>query len=252
MKRATREAIVVLFIILGIALAVLAWFWLSGRLDARGGRGVEVEFEDVTGLKVGDPVEVMGLNKGKVASLKLENDHILCVARIDREVELGVDARFAIRSISYLGSDRYLMVRPGGGPPAGEGHRFKGTNEALDLEETFLRLDKVVARLDPDDLREELRNTIQELVSTFDGQLGRFDHQFSSLNRNLGTAGSELQRVSHSLDTLTTLLDPGSTAGQMLTSDDLYEEVRETNKQLQALIADIKANPKRYFKVSLF
>lgn len=252
MTRTARDVLTLGFLAIGLALAVLAFFWFSGRIEDRSQRDVEVRFADVTGLRVGDPVEVLGLPRGRVAALELDGDRVACRVRLDRRVLLSENAAFAIRSVSYLGSDRYLMVTPGRGPAAAEDAVFEGVNEALDLEATFLRLDRVVAQLDPAQLRTELRNTIQDLVESLDRPMARFETRLGSFDRSLGQAGEQLERVSTSLDSLAGLLRPGSTASRLLSSDDLYEELRRTNLELQALLADIKANPKRYFKVSLF
>lgn len=252
MKRAAREALTVVFLLAGVGLAILGYFWLSGHVEDRTQREVEVRFTDVTGLRVGDPVEVLGLPRGRVAGLELDGNLVLCRVRLDRAVSLTSESRFSIRSVSYLGSDRYLMVTPGTGTPVPEGMSFEGFNEALDLEETFLRLDRIVAQLDPEELRAELRNTITELVGTLDGPMQRFEGRLAGFDRSLGRASDELVQVAASLDTLAGLLSPNSTAGRLLGSDELYEELRKTNLELQVLLADIRANPKRYFKVSLF
>ncbi len=252
MRRRIREFLVVVFVLLGIGLAVFAYFWFSGRLETGLRKSVAVVFDDVTGLRVGDPVEVQGLPKGKVVSLRLEKGRVRCRVLLDRDVELTRDTRFAIRSVSYLGSDRYLMVTLGSGPAADAGLVFDGVNEALDLEETFLRLDRMLGRIDPSALTGELRKVGEELMATIQRQLDRFHGQIGRLNQNLDVAAQELQGLSEGLDSLAGLLAPESTAGKLLNSDELYEEVRKTNQELQELIADIKKNPKRYFKISIF
>lgn len=252
MRRSVREALVALFMVLGLALAVLAYFWLSGRVQSGKRRNVVVMFDDVTGLRVGDPVEVLGLPKGKVLNLALDGTRIRCLAGVDKSVRLTEDTRFAIRSVSYLGSDRYLMVTVGKGPEAGADKVFEGRNEALNLEETFLRLDRMLAGFDPSALGKGLEEKARVLldgvtaeVRSLGNRLDRFSAGFEETSRRLGS-------LSAGLDTLAGLLKGSSTAGRLLRSDELYQEIRQTNEKLQVLLTDIKQNPKRYFKISVF
>jgi ABC-type transporter Mla subunit MlaD len=252
MKRSVREALVVTFVLLGIALAVFCYFWFSGRAERRARRVVAVYFDDVTGLRVGDPVEVQGLPKGKVTAMELDRTRIRCEVAVDNKVELTQDTRFAIRSVSYLGSDRYLMVKLGTGPVVQPGHEFEGVNEALDLEETFLRLDKVLNDIDPEQLAGNLRQAGDDLMKEVKAELDGLGTRLDRFNAAFVMTADELAGLSQGLDSLSALLEPGSTAGKLLSTSELYDDVRATNKQLQDLIADIKANPRRYLKISLF
>jgi phospholipid/cholesterol/gamma-HCH transport system substrate-binding protein len=115
-------------------------------------------------------------------------------------------------------------------------------NESLELEETFLRLDKMLTELNPTQLTDQLGKAAADLVETIRRELAGFRSDFS------GTAGS-LSRLTTRLDTLAQMIDKGSTAGKLVSSNELYEEVRETNSELKALIEDIKAHPDKYVKV---
>ncbi len=252
MKRIVRDSLVVVFVLLGIGAAVLGYFWFSGRLETGLRRDVFVHFRDVTGLRVGDPVEVLGIPKGKVASIDLVGRRVRCRLAIDRDVELTRDARFAIRSVSYLGSDRYLMVTMGDGPAADDSLVFAGHNEALDLEETFLRLDAMLVKFNPEKLSEELRKAGEDLMAIVRDQLARFNTELGRFNSNFDITVAEIQEFSATFDSLAAMLDKESTAGKLFSSKELYDEVRETNKQVQELITDIKTNPRRYFKISIF
>ncbi len=247
MSRRIRELLVALFVLSGVGLAVFAFVWFSGRLVQSHRRLVTVYFRDAAGLRRGDPVSVLGIDKGKVADLTLESGQVRATIALDRDVALSVDTKFAIRSVSYLGSDRYVMVVPGTGSPAPDGHRFQGANEALDLEETFLRLDRLLSSLDPTELTGELKNLSNELMETVRSQLIGFNTSFS-------LASAELARLSARLDTFVQSISRESSAGKLLSSSELYDEVRKTNSELQSLVKDIKENPERYLRLrfSLF
>jgi len=247
MNRRIRDVIVAVFVLGGIGLAVFAFVWFSGRMSGGSRRAYTVVFRDVAGLKVGDPVQVLGIEKGRVTKLGLVQDHVEVTVVLDRDFQPTTDTRFAVRSISYLGGDRYLMVTPGDSGAAAPGYVFQGQNESLELETTFLRLDKLLTELNPADLSDKLGKSAGDLVGTIKTELASVRTDFS------GTAGN-LSRLAARLDTFVTLIDPNSTAGKLVRSDQLYDEVRETNAELKGLIADIKAHPEKYVKVkfSLF
>jgi phospholipid/cholesterol/gamma-HCH transport system substrate-binding protein len=247
MNRRIRDVVVAVFVLGGIGLAVFAYFWFSGRVTSRNRRVYTVTFRDVAGLKTGDPVQILGIEKGKVSRIGLAGDHVEVTVMLDRDFQPTRDTRFAVRSISYLGGDRYLMVTPGDSTPATPDHVFRGVNESLELETTFLKLDRLLTELNPTELSGQLSKSADELVGTIRTELASVRSDFSN------TAGN-LNRLAARLDTLVQLVDTGSTAGKLVRSDSLYDEVRQTNIELKGLIADIKAHPDKYVKVkfSLF
>jgi phospholipid/cholesterol/gamma-HCH transport system substrate-binding protein len=64
---------------------------------------------------------------------------------------------------------------------------------------------------------------------------------------------ASLVHVLQSADSLITRLQSGEgSLGRLTTDTTLYVETRQTLVELRELLADVKANPKRYFKVSVF
>jgi ABC-type transporter Mla subunit MlaD len=244
MSRRIREVLVSVFVLGGIAAAIFAWFWFSGRIERGHRQRITVTFHGAAGLREGDPVQVLGIEKGKVLDLKLDGNRVQVTVALDRDVVLTEDARFAIRSVSYLGSDRYMLVTPGNGAAAGPTFPFEGFNESLDLEETFLKLDRLLAMMDPSSLTDELKQTKDELLKLVNAGL-------DTLNSSMNVLTAELGHMSRGLDSLSGMVNDSSTAGRLLSSPELYDEVRQTNSQVQSLIQDIKVHPERYIKVRL-
>jgi len=247
MSRRIRDVMVAAFVLGGIGLAIFAYVWFSGRMTGHNRHVYVVTFRDVAGLKVGDPVQILGIEKGRVTKIALAGDHVEVEVILDRDFQPALDTRFAVRSISYLGGDRYLMVTPGDSGPAAPGHVFNGVNESLELETTFLKLDRLLTELNPTELSGTLSKSANDLVGAIKVELANVRSDFSS------TAGN-LSRLAVRLDTFIQLVDTSSTAGKLIRSDSLYDEVRQTNTELKGLIADIKAHPDKYVKVkfSLF
>ena len=263
MKRIVRNAIAVLFVLIGIGLAFVGYLWFSGRLNSRNQRSVTVMFDDVAGMRPGDPVQVQGVPVGKVLRLTFDSGKIKCVVGLDRNIVPTEDTKFAIRSVSYLSSDRYVMVTLGSGPAARVNYVFAGTNEALNLDKMLVGLDRVLAYLNPSELGKEVGEQAKVLVNELSGslgqltggiseQLGKFSGGLDQFNANFAGTTGQLTRLGGMLDSLQGLLRGSSTAGKLFETDELYQEVRKTNQQLQMLFEDVKKNPKRYFTVKIF
>src|SRR5258705_2711421 len=60
------------FVLLGFAVFVALLLWLTGRRVGGEGASVPVVFENVAGLKKGDPVMVSGVRVGRVEGVHLE------------------------------------------------------------------------------------------------------------------------------------------------------------------------------------
>jgi ABC-type transporter Mla subunit MlaD len=247
MSRRIRDVFVAAFVLGGIGLAVFSYLWFSGRMTGRNRHVYVVTFRDIAGLRVGDPVQVLGIEKGRVTGIALAGDHVEVSVLLDRDFQPALDTRFAVRSVSYLGGDRYLMVTPGDSGAAEPNHVFQGVNESLELETTFLKLDRLLTELDPSELSRSLSQSAGDLVGTIRTELATVAGDFSS------TAGN-LSRLAVRLDSFVRLIDTGSTAGKLVRSDSLYDELRQTNSELKGLIADVRAHPDKYVKVrfSLF
>lgn len=246
MNRRVRDFSVSIFVVFGIGLAIFGYFWFSGRLGATYKRQITVYFKEISGLKPGDRVDVLGVTKGKILATELTGDDQVRVrVALADDVRLYKNARFAIRSLSYLGSDRYLAINPGIGTPAEDTAIFYGTNEVLDLESTFFKLDRLMSLVNPDSLSVELRQTRSEIMELVNLRLGRLDSSFSVTSHNI-------ERLAGLVDSLTLLLNRESTARKLLTSPELYEELLRTSKELRELINDVHNRPERYFRLRLF
>ena len=116
--------------------------------------------------------------------------------------------------------------------------------------------------------------TITELKGDISTAIGRVDsltmqvNGFITENReplreSIALTPAVLGKVNSALDSLSVLsaklnfsanaLATGQgSAGKLLTEDDLYEKLLNSIDKLDALIADIKANPRKYVKLSIF
>jgi phospholipid/cholesterol/gamma-HCH transport system substrate-binding protein len=102
------------FLIIGL----LAVAWLSvrlGRVDLLGGHGyvVTADFPTVGGLKAGSPVEIAGVEIGRVESIGLADYQARVTLRVRSGIKLQEDAIASIKTKGLIG-EKYIRISPGG------------------------------------------------------------------------------------------------------------------------------------------
>ena len=121
---------------------------------------------------------------------------------------------------------------------------------------------------------DELRNTVSESRRALRGALGDFaasaktarglttdrESQLGKGIADFSSAAGKLDRLSDRMDSLSVRMqsisgkvDRGDgTLGKLVNDRKLYTDFAATVDSLRILISDVKKNPKRYFKVSVF
>ncbi len=75
-------------------------------------------FNSVSGLRVGNPVEIFGIQIGQVRDFKMDQKDQLAVVElgINRGINIYGDAHASIKTAGLIG-DRYVSIDPGGAAP---------------------------------------------------------------------------------------------------------------------------------------
>lgn len=112
-------------------------------------------------------------------------------------------------------------------------------------------------------IKDEISATIRNLDS-ITRQVDSFvQKNQTELDESISLAPAALNKLSNSLDSLNALsaklsssvqaLQSGKgTAGKLLTDDELYGGLKSSIQNLESLIGEIKKNPKKYLKISVF
>ena len=111
--------------------------------------------------------------------------------------------------------------------------------------------------------RRSLRTTLDNFAAASKTAKGLTTDREAQLSKAIGdfaSAAEKLDRLSDRLDSLRAVLqsvtakvDRGDgTLGRLVNDRKLYTDVAASVDSLRSLIADVKKNPRRYFKVSLF
>jgi len=132
------EFAVGLFVIVGIVC--LGYLAIKlGKLELVGGDYYEVQavFSSTSGLKAGAPVEIAGVQVGRIKKIRLHDYQASVTVGIQHGVQLYSDAIASIKTRGIIG-EKFMELSPGG---AGEallsGGTIQDTESGIDLEQVI-------------------------------------------------------------------------------------------------------------------
>ena len=137
----TTKLIVGIFALAGIAALALLSLRL-GRIELFPSKGyvVYANFDNISGLKTGDQVEIAGVQVGRVIALSLKDYRAQVAMRLKDGVHVDTDAIASIKTSGIIG-DKYVSISLGGGehdiPPGGV---IRRTQSAFVLEDAIGQL----------------------------------------------------------------------------------------------------------------
>lgn len=99
----------------------------------------------------------------------------------------------------------------------------------------------------------ESSKTVKSLTKDREEQLRETLDHFASAARNIDALSTRLDSLRIAAQKVAGRLDRGEgSLGRLVQDDKLYSDLNNSVRQLQALIADMQKNPRKYFKFSVF
>lgn len=238
MSGSNREVKVGLFVFIAFVLLAVMIFSISDfyTTQAQYTYPLRVRFSFVSGVDVGSPVRLAGVQVGEVRSVRVYRDEanqrtqVEVGVRISRDALLEEDAVASINTLGLLG-EKYVEITPGT-----PGTRILTANEILvgkdsvpmeKLVETSFQavqqMEKAVASINlvlgDEETRESLKGTVsnsKEATARLNEVLTQANDLMIKINRGEGTIG------------------------RLLTQDDLYKDLKD-------LTSDLKTHPWKLF-----
>jgi len=145
----TTEFLVGIFTLLGVFAIGYQAIGLGGmRFFSSDHYEVKAEFDNVSGLKKGAPVEIAGVPVGSVNRIELEDPDAMVVLRLKKDIQIYDEDIAAIRTQGLIG-DRYVKISRGGSlNELPEGGVIIDTESVVDIEDI---IGKIVHSLGGDD-----------------------------------------------------------------------------------------------------
>jgi phospholipid/cholesterol/gamma-HCH transport system substrate-binding protein len=287
-----REVRIGIFVLLGVLAILLALFLLTDPATFRGRYMILTEVSDAGGIRKGDPVQMRGVNIGRVHQFDMYESGVRIVLEVEGRWEIPEDSRARLAGIDLMGG-RTVQVIPGTSPqslaPGGllPGESADGIldvadevgrdvqlaigqvrellsdsaissvhGSARDLEEVLSSLTQIVGE-QRDELA-ELSATLNRSATRAESLLSREELdrsivQLDSTLAELRVAGGNLSRATSSLEVVIGRMERGEgTLGRLSVDDGLYTELTVTLQELSALAQDLRENPHRYVRLSIF
>lgn len=137
----TTQFIVGIFAILGIvALAVLSLSLGKISLVPPPGYTLYARFDNISGLKTGDQVQLAGVQIGKVVNIGIRENQAQIAMRVDQGVKVDDQAIAAIKTSGIIG-DKYVSIQLGPGDrDLKDGDLIQQTQSAFVLEDAIGQL----------------------------------------------------------------------------------------------------------------
>jgi phospholipid/cholesterol/gamma-HCH transport system substrate-binding protein len=117
MKKYSVETVVGVFVVIGL-LCVAYMTVKLGKVSLFGDNyySLYARFSSASGLREGSPVEIDGIEVGRVARMTLDQEKQLALItmKIRNDVKVYDDASAAIKTAGLIG-DKFVKIDPGGG-----------------------------------------------------------------------------------------------------------------------------------------
>lgn len=138
MKKYSKETVVGIFVVIGL----LCIAYMTVKLGNVGFLGentysLTAKFSSVTGLRVGNPVNMLGLEIGRVAKFQMdqENQVAIVTLEINKGIEVFDDAIASIKTEGLIG-DKFISIDAGGGGDLlADGDEITDTESPTDIME---------------------------------------------------------------------------------------------------------------------
>lgn len=99
-----------------VLVGILIFLWILGwakNISVKSNEtNIKVNFSNVSGLEIGDPVTVNGMRKGYVKDMIISPEFVTAELSIDNDVQLKKDATFALTMLDLMGGKK-IDIFPG-------------------------------------------------------------------------------------------------------------------------------------------
>jgi phospholipid/cholesterol/gamma-HCH transport system substrate-binding protein len=269
-----------LFLILGMTAVLVALFTLTSASMFRGRYLVTTLLPDAGGIRKGDPVQMRGVNIGRIQKFRIDHEGVAVRLEVEGEYKIPSDSRVELRSASLLGG-MVADVIPGaartflrggdtlpGTKPAGafdaaadigaQTQKVLGRVQALlsqktvesvesssvELSSLLKQLSAVTAeqRTELAALTASLRKSAQGMEKVTTGpELQDTIKRLDALTQKLDGLTASLDRSSHSMETILGRIERGEgTLGKFSKDDALYLSANEAMVNANNAVVELR------------
>ena len=264
MKAKNLELKVGIFIVLSVIVLIFGYLWMKQAKMKSQGYRITIHFNNATGLKRGDPVWVLGVQKGRVLSIELAGNKVSTRCYLDNDVVLKKDAQAAIKDVALISGTKFIELNVGedkelldiSKPITGKGSPTFSLGELGDILDPIKSIAEKIGSGDVEKTLEHISTTAQELAALVKENRPGIKRTVRKAEKDLDKLVAVADKLDKNLDMLSGVLkdikEGKGTVGKLMQDEELYNELESTLKETKALLKDIKENPKKYINIRVF
>jgi phospholipid/cholesterol/gamma-HCH transport system substrate-binding protein len=295
-----KTAWVGLFLIVGILGVLVVLFVMTDAAIFRGRYIINTTVDDAGGIRRGDPVQMRGVNIGRIMGFKISQAGVRVELEIEGEFDIPTDSQVSLVSAGLLGGMKADVVPGQATTFVKYGDSLPGRTEKgladLDTEQLGTQAEDVMARVQKlladqtianvQGSTAELHGLLKEMNAAIVGQrreltvltqslqrssaaleksvgapeLERSIKRLDAISAQMEQVTGTLDRGSRSMENVAARMDKGEGSLGKLTKDEaLYDDmsraaasISQATENVNKLTEEIRRNPKKYLKVSVF
>jgi phospholipid/cholesterol/gamma-HCH transport system substrate-binding protein len=223
-----------------VGIFVLAALLLLGYMSLRVGKftflgskntvPVQAEFSSVSGLAENGPVEIAGVEVGRIKDIHLIDGRAMVNMMLRPNLGLHQDAEARIRTKGMLG-EKYIELSLGNptAPALPSGGTICKTQSAVEFDQLLAKVPALLDDFRPilDDVK-SVTGTLQRVIGTQQGE-----NNLKEMMANFTETSKTLNRVAKNLS------EGQGTLGKLLKDDGLYREVTGVVRQVRAAVTNL-------------
>jgi phospholipid/cholesterol/gamma-HCH transport system substrate-binding protein len=210
-KRRGLELRVGIFVLVGIFTALFALFLLTDPSTFRGRYKISTVVENAGGIRRGDPVQMRGVNIGRVMKFSLDPEGVRITLEIEGAWDIPEDSRSRLVSGGILGGRTVEIVEGDSDRMVRGGQEIPGENVAgiFDVPADLGQNAQAVL--------ERMQNLLaQPTVEAVQGSAEELQRLLGQLSRLAEEQGTELSRLTASLNRSASGLEEATSSGEDL------------------------------------
>jgi len=243
------EAKVGVFVIIG--MIILGYMSMRlGKLGFKMDKGYEVHiyFDSASGLEEDVPVEIAGVEVGRVRKILLEDGKALVILRMDSNVKLRKDVKASIRSRGILG-DKYIVLVQGSpaAPLIEPDGRIVSTVSTTDLDSLMNVFGEVAENISK--LTRSFANvmggekgeaSLRSIVDSMKSVAETLDRTVQENNEELVKIIANLSEFSATINEISSKINKGKgSIGKLINEEDTVERLNGTLASLKEITEKI-------------
>jgi phospholipid/cholesterol/gamma-HCH transport system substrate-binding protein len=235
-----------------VICAILVLFYMSfriGKMGFLGERGYDlvVYFDNAGGLDPKTPVQIAGVEVGKVKNIKLEGYKAKVTLLIREGIKIPADSKVVVKAQGALG-DKYIELKPGVDSKfLARGETIKDVITTPDFDQIFATVERAAKSFGDtmDDFKGIIgpkeKEGLKKSIENIQVVSGDFKEVMNANKENVTRFVNNATRVSEKLNGIVTDVEQGKgTLGLLIKDETLYKDAKDTVASFKVISTDIE------------